>query len=110
DGRGDNGRAGRCAGGEGRERACFSESKDGATVTAGDAHFPPDRFGREARRSALGCKRPSGGDATGRDTGEVRGFLRGGDATIEDLPENLELQLSDGVKSNVVRRNQPNLE
>ncbi len=46
-------------------------------------------------------------DAT---TGEVRGFLRGGDATIEDVPENLELQLSDGVKSSVVLRNQPNLE
>jgi len=43
-------------------------------------------------------------------TGEVRGFLRGGDATIEDVPENLELQLSDGVKSNVVLRNRPNLE
>ncbi len=42
-------------------------------------------------------------------TGEVRGFLRGGDATIEDVPENLELQLSDGVKSSVVLRNQPNL-
>jgi len=43
-------------------------------------------------------------------TGEVRGFLRGGDATIEDVPESLELQLSDGVKSNVVLRNRPNLE
>ena len=43
-------------------------------------------------------------------TGEVRGFLRGGDATIEDVPENLELQLSDGVKSNVVLRNRPSVE
>ena len=43
-------------------------------------------------------------------TGEVRGFLRGGDSTIEDVPESLELQLSDGVKSNVVLRNRPNLE
>ncbi len=42
-------------------------------------------------------------------TGEVRGFLRGGDATVEDLPDNLELQLSDGVKSRVVLRNQPNV-
>src|SRR5262249_15832176 len=37
-------------------------------------------------------------------TGEVRGFLRGGYATIEDVPDNLELQLSDGVKSNIVMR------
>ena len=44
------------------------------------------------------------------NTGEVRGFLRGGDATIEDVPENLELQLSDGVKSNVVTRNRPSAE
>jgi len=43
-------------------------------------------------------------------TGEVRGFLRGGDATIEDVPESLELQLSDGVKSRVVLRNQPSVE
>src|SRR6267154_706057 len=43
-------------------------------------------------------------------TGEVRGFLRGVDATMEEVPENLELQLSDGVKSNVVLRNRPNLE
>jgi len=40
-------------------------------------------------------------------TGEVRGFLRGGDATIEDLPDNAELQLSDGVKSSVVLRTGP---
>ena len=40
-------------------------------------------------------------------TGEVRGFLRGGDVTVEDAPENLEIQLSDGVKSRVVMRNRP---
>jgi hypothetical protein len=34
-------------------------------------------------------------------TGEVRGFLRGGDATIDEVPDNLEIQLSDGVKSSV---------
>lgn len=43
-------------------------------------------------------------------TGEVRGFLRGGDATIEDAPDNLELQLSDGVKSRVVMRSRPSVE
>jgi len=43
-------------------------------------------------------------------TGEVRGFLRGGDATIEDMPDNLEIQLSDGVKSRIVTRNRPNEE
>ena len=43
-------------------------------------------------------------------TGEVRGFLRGGDATIEDAPESLELQLSDGVKGRAVLRNLPNQE
>jgi hypothetical protein len=43
-------------------------------------------------------------------TGEVRGFLRGGDATMEDVPENMELQLSDGVKSRVVLRNRPGVE
>src|SRR5215475_3750147 len=37
-------------------------------------------------------------------TGEVRGFLRGGDATIEDAPDDWELQLSDGVRSRVVLR------
>src|SRR5579871_93186 len=43
-------------------------------------------------------------------TGEVRGFLRGGDATIEDLPDNVELQLSDGVKSSVVLRTGPSVQ
>ena len=43
-------------------------------------------------------------------TGEVRGFLRGGDATIEDVPDNLELQLSDGVKSRVVTKGGPSAE
>jgi len=37
-------------------------------------------------------------------TGEVRGFLRGGDATIEDVPDGMEIQLSDGVKSSLVTR------
>jgi IPT/TIG domain-containing protein len=32
-------------------------------------------------------------------TGEVRGFLRGGQAEIEDAPADLDLQLSDGVRS-----------
>ncbi len=43
-------------------------------------------------------------------TGEVRGFLRGGDAMVEDVPENLEIQLSDGVKSRAVLRNRPSVE
>jgi len=37
-------------------------------------------------------------------TGEVRGFLRGGDARIEDAPDAMEIQLSDGVKSSLVTR------
>jgi len=40
-------------------------------------------------------------------TGEVRGFLRGGDATIEDVPDGMEIQLSDGVKSSLVTRVRP---
>jgi hypothetical protein len=32
-------------------------------------------------------------------TGEVRGFLRGGQAEIEDAPADLEVQFSDGVRS-----------
>jgi len=43
-------------------------------------------------------------------TGEVRGFLRGGDATIEDAPDDLELQLSDGVRSRLVKQNRPSVE
>jgi hypothetical protein len=43
-------------------------------------------------------------------TDEVRGFLRGGDADIEDLPDNAELQLSDGVKSSVVLRTGPSVQ
>jgi len=43
-------------------------------------------------------------------TGEVRGFLRGGDAEIEDLPDNVELQLSDGVRSSVVLRMGPRVQ
>jgi hypothetical protein len=37
-------------------------------------------------------------------TGEVRGFLRGGSAQVENVPAEMELQLSDGVRSSVVRR------
>jgi len=40
-------------------------------------------------------------------TGEVRGFLRGGDATVDDVPDNLEIQLSDGVKSRVLTQTRP---
>lgn len=43
-------------------------------------------------------------------TGEVRGFLRGGDATVEDAPDNLEIQLSDGVKNRIVQRNRTSVE
>jgi len=43
-------------------------------------------------------------------TGEVRGFLRGGDATIEDAPDGMEIQLSDGVKSSLVTRVRPSEE
>jgi len=43
-------------------------------------------------------------------TGEVRGFLRGGDVMIEDVPENLEIQLSDGVRSSIVLRTRPSEE
>ena len=37
-------------------------------------------------------------------TGEVRGFLRGGSALVENAPPDMELQISDGVRSTVVRR------
>ncbi len=40
-------------------------------------------------------------------TGEVRGFLRGGDATVDDAPDNLEIQLSDGVKTSVLIQTRP---
>jgi IPT/TIG domain/Peptidase M66 len=40
-------------------------------------------------------------------TGEVRGFLRGGDATVDDTPDNLEIQLSDGVKTSVLIQTRP---
>jgi hypothetical protein len=40
-------------------------------------------------------------------TGEVRGFLRGGDATVDDVPDNLEIQLSDGVKTSVLMQTRP---
>jgi hypothetical protein len=40
-------------------------------------------------------------------TGEVRGFLRGGDATIEDVPDDLEVQFSDGIHSSAVEYQRP---
>jgi IPT/TIG domain-containing protein/peptidase M66-like protein len=43
-------------------------------------------------------------DAT---TGEVRGFLRGGIAQMQDVPADLEVQLSDGVSSQAVRHQRP---
>lgn len=36
--------------------------------------------------------------------GEVRGFLRGGSAQVENAPADMELQVSDGVRTTVVRR------
>ena len=40
-------------------------------------------------------------------TGEVRGFLRGGSATIDDVPDDLEVQFSDGIHSNAVEYKRP---
>ena len=40
-------------------------------------------------------------------TGEVRGFLRGGNGTVEDVPDNLEVQFSDGIHSNPVQYQRP---
>ena len=40
-------------------------------------------------------------------TGEVRGFLRGGSATIEDAPDDLEVQFSDGIHSSAVEYQRP---
>jgi hypothetical protein len=37
------------------------------------------------------------------NTGKVRGFLRGGSAQVGDTPAEIEVQLSDGVKSTIVR-------
>jgi hypothetical protein len=37
------------------------------------------------------------------ETGEVRGFLRGGNAQIENAPADLEIHFSDGVRSEVIR-------
>jgi IPT/TIG domain len=37
-------------------------------------------------------------------TGEVSGFLRGGYAEIEDAPEQLEIHVSDGVRSTLIAR------
>jgi hypothetical protein len=43
-------------------------------------------------------------DAT---TGEVRGFLRGGSATIDDVPDDLEVQFSDGIHASAVEYKRP---
>ena len=40
-------------------------------------------------------------------TGEVRGFSRGGSATVEDAPDDLEVQFSDGIHSNAVQYQRP---
>jgi len=40
-------------------------------------------------------------------TGEVRGFLRGGSATIDDVPEDLEVQFSDGIHASAVEYKRP---
>lgn len=40
-------------------------------------------------------------------TGEVRGFMRGGDGTVEDAPDDLEVQFSDGIHSNAVKYQRP---
>ena len=40
-------------------------------------------------------------------TGEVRGFLRGGNADIEDAPDDLEVQFSDGIHSSAVEYQRP---
>jgi hypothetical protein len=40
-------------------------------------------------------------------TGEVRGFLRGGIAQMQDAPAELEVQVSDGVSSQAVRHQRP---
>ena len=40
-------------------------------------------------------------------TGEVRGFLRGGNGTVEDAPDELEVQFSDGIHSNPVLYQRP---
>jgi IPT/TIG domain-containing protein len=40
-------------------------------------------------------------------TGEVRGFLRGGSAAIQDPPQEMEIQFSDGVRSGLMRYQRP---
>jgi len=40
-------------------------------------------------------------------SGEVRGFLRGGSATIDDVPDELEVQFSDGIHSSAVEYQRP---
>jgi len=40
-------------------------------------------------------------------TGEVRGFLRGGSAEIEDAPDDMEVQFSDGIHSTAVEYQRP---
>jgi hypothetical protein len=40
-------------------------------------------------------------------TGEVRGFLRGGSALVQDPPQEMEIQFSDGVRSGSMRHQRP---
>ena len=40
-------------------------------------------------------------------TGEVRGFLSGGAAMVEDAPDQIEVRFSDGVSGEVVRYQRP---
>jgi hypothetical protein len=40
-------------------------------------------------------------------TGELRGFLRDGSATVEDVPDDLEVQFSDGIHSDAVTYHRP---
>jgi hypothetical protein len=40
-------------------------------------------------------------------TGEIRGFSRGGSAMIEDAPDDLEVQFSDGIHSSAVEYQRP---
>jgi hypothetical protein len=40
-------------------------------------------------------------------TGEVRGFLRGGSALVQDPPQEMEIQFSDGVSSGSMRHQRP---
>ena len=44
------------------------------------------------------------------NTGEVRGFLSGGSAQIANAPASMEVQLSDGVQSTIVRHSRPSIQ